>query len=322
MTAALYTFSFVDRLMLWWLSTLLQILPRAWLALPIGAWTSLPKVPSCEMILPRFLKLSTLANWVLLMVITRAVLLPPGAGWCRTPVFSRLIERPKRFADSEKPSSISCKLDSLCVTSAQSSAKRASWMRPKRDFALPVRRRKSNREPPRRYRMCTWLSGSWTAWAIMHVKMLKRTGARTHPCFTPLLISKGSVASPPVWTWPIIPSWNSWRIFTNFRGHPIRSSTVHTAFLLMISSAFAKLMETEQSGMFCSMHFSCSCLMANVTSTVLRPGLKPHCAWKILFCCRDESVQDDWRLLCERETIRVSSKSSSIFSSSQMLCGT
>ena len=133
MTTALYTFSFVDKRTLRWLSTLFWSLSRAWLALPIRASMSLYIVLSCEMILPSYLKFSTFAKWVLLMVITGAVLSAPGAGWCKTSVFSRLIVRPKSFADWEK-------------------------------------RRRSNRKPSRRYRMYTPFSRSWTAWAIMHVK--------------------------------------------------------------------------------------------------------------------------------------------------------
>ena len=39
--------------------------------------------------------------------------------------------------------------------------------------------------------------------------MLKRTGARTQPCLTPLLIAKASVTFPPVKTWPVLPTWKS-----------------------------------------------------------------------------------------------------------------
>ena len=44
------------------------------------------------------------------------------------------------------------------------------------------------------------------------------------------------------------------------------------------------------------MHFSWSCLWVNIMSTVLLPGLKPHCAsGRVCFKDCDESVKDDSR---------------------------
>ena len=54
------------------------------------------------------------------------------------------------------------------------------------------------------------------------------------------------------------------------------STTVHRASLLTVSKALVRSMKTENRDMFCSMHFSWSCLMAKIMSTVLLPGLKPH----------------------------------------------
>ena len=49
---------------------------------------------------------------------------------------------------------------------------------------------------------------------------LKRTGASTHPCLTPLEMLKGSDASPSESTCPVMSSWN-WQIrFMNLVGHP------------------------------------------------------------------------------------------------------
>ena len=59
------------------------------------------------------------------------------------------------------------------------------------------------------------------AWFSMHVKnRLKRTGASTHPCLTPLEMLKGSDASPSESTCTVMSLWN-WRIrFTNLVGYP------------------------------------------------------------------------------------------------------
>ena len=40
-------------------------------------------------------------------------------------------------------------------------------------------------------------------------KRVNKVGAKTHPYFSPWLISKGSVVDPPIDTAPAIPSWNS-----------------------------------------------------------------------------------------------------------------
>ena len=61
----------------------------------------------------------TLANRVLLMVITGSALLPLGAGWYYTSVFS-LSVRPNSFDASEKQFSANCKSESSSATSAQS----------------------------------------------------------------------------------------------------------------------------------------------------------------------------------------------------------
>ena len=63
----------------------------------------------------------------------------------------------------------------------------------------------------------------------------------------------------------------------NFGGHPMRSRTVHRASLLTVSKVLVRSIKTENRGVFCSMHFSWSCLMAKIMSTVPLPGLKPHC---------------------------------------------
>ena len=40
-------------------------------------------------------------------------------------------------------------------------------------------------------------------------KRVNKVGAKTHPCFSPWLISKGSVVDPPIDSFPVIALWNS-----------------------------------------------------------------------------------------------------------------
>ena len=69
-------------------STLLRSLPSAWLALPILVPNSLSREPSQEMVLPRYLKCSTLVNVVSSMIMVGAgggcLVQVGGAPWsCR-----------------------------------------------------------------------------------------------------------------------------------------------------------------------------------------------------------------------------------------------
>ena len=89
-------------------------------------------------------------------------------------------------------------------------------------------------------------SRSWTAWYSIQVKKtLKRTGAIMQPCFTPLLITKASITLPLEKTWPVMPSWKSLIINTNFGGHPMRSRTIQSASLLTVSKALVRSMNPE-----------------------------------------------------------------------------
>ena len=101
----------------YWFSTLLRSLPSAWLALPILVPNSLPREPSQEMVLPRYLKCATMVGaggWVF------------GAGWWSTLVLLRLTVRPKSLEASKKRSIIRCRSVSVWATRAQSSAKRTT----------------------------------------------------------------------------------------------------------------------------------------------------------------------------------------------------
>ena len=144
-------------------------------------------------------------------------------------------------------------------------------------FVLAVSRRRSNREQSSQYRRYTQCSRSPMACFSTQVKnRLKRTGASTHPCLTPLEMLKGSDASPSESTCPVKASWN-WRIrFTNFVGHPSLDRITRKASQLTVSKAFVRSMKTATRSIFCSMHFFCTCSTEKIMPVVLRFARNPH----------------------------------------------
>ena len=206
-TTVLYTLSFVDCLMLCWFRTRVFRRPRTWLALRIRAMISLSRLPS----LLRYLKSSTVFSWVPSVEMAGRWATAAGAGWNRTSVLPRLMVRPKRRQASANLLTMIWRSDSLCAMRTQSSGNSASRTVFFTIFVLAV---------SCRYRRYTPCSRSLMAWFSTQVKnRLKRTGASTHPCLTPLEMLKGSDASPSESTCPVM-SWN-WRIrFKNLIGHP------------------------------------------------------------------------------------------------------
>ena len=59
--------------------------------------------------------------------------------------------------------------------------------------------------------------------------MRKSVGARIHPCFTPLLIEKGSDEDPSYCTVPFMSSWKDVIILRSLGGHPILCKRVKRA---------------------------------------------------------------------------------------------
>ena len=90
-TTALWTISFVETQMLWWLCT--SVPPPLALGLLCRSWMWFP---SFEMMLPRYLKLSAFASGVFLVLII-GPLVVFGVSWCSTSVLPRLIVSPKAF---------------------------------------------------------------------------------------------------------------------------------------------------------------------------------------------------------------------------------
>ena len=151
-TTVLYTFSLVDKRMSLCCNTLKRSLPIAWLAFWIRAVTSLFREPSLEIVLPRYLKVSTFFNWVPSMVMHGDYGALIGAGWRRTLVFPKLIVGQNSLVATDKLSMIVCRWFSSWAIRAQSLANSASVISFLSVFVFAARLRRSNNEPFRRYR--------------------------------------------------------------------------------------------------------------------------------------------------------------------------
>ena len=112
---------------------------------------------------------------------------------------------------------------------------------------------------------------SMTCLSIMLKKMLNRVGARTQSCFTPLTKGKDPERLLFNLTWP---RWSlcSWiTILRNFWG----SQGALWSFTIPFCSLFRSTNATY-SPLFCSLHFSWSCLRMNTMSMVPILALNPH----------------------------------------------
>ena len=88
--------------------------------------------------------------------------------------------------------------------------------------------------------------------------MLKRVGARTHPCFTPFVTGNESEVSPLSIYVTLMPSCN-WRTSAvNFLGQPNFSIICYSSSLQTVSNALVKSMNVMKRSSYCSWHFSCS----------------------------------------------------------------
>ena len=114
-------------------------------------------------------------------------------------------------------------------------------------------------------------------------KRLNRTGARTQPCLTPLEMVKGSDCSPLERTCPVISSWKR-RIANELWRATITSEDIPQSLSIDGVKSLVRPMDTEQRSRFYLRYFSCSCLTANIMSTVLRPGRNPHGASGTCVC--------------------------------------
>ena len=104
-----------------------------------------------------------------------------------------------------------------------------------------------------------------------------RVGARTQPCFTPLLTGKALEVVPSKKTVLCM----SWRkevmIARSFGGQPMFWMILKSPLLLTKSNVLVRCTKARNNGCCCSRHFSCSWRREKIMSIVDLPALKPHC---------------------------------------------
>ena len=114
-------------------------------------------------------------------------------------------------------------------------------------------------------------------WRSIEKKIPKRVGARTQPCFTPLLTGKGSEVAPSKQTVLCMSWWKEVMTTRRLGGHPIFWRIWKSPLLLTKSKALVRSTNAMNNGCCCSRHFSCSWQREKIMSTVDLPALKPHC---------------------------------------------
>ena len=200
-----------------------------------------------------------------------------GACWWRTSVFFIEIVRPKSSQAFENWSTLPCMSGSVPALSAQSSANRKSRAMSSCTLVLACSLRRLKTLPSVRYRKQTPTSPSRKASVSMAENiMLKRVGAKTQPCFTPLVTGNASEYSPSSCTLAFMPSWNCWTIAMNFAGQPNLAMIFHSPSRQTVSNAFVRSTKVVYSPTFCSWHFSCSWRAATIMSAVPCPAQNPH----------------------------------------------
>ena len=236
-------------------STLLQSLPRAWLALLILAEISLS---SC----PRYLKLLTVFCAVPLIVMVGWGSLLVGAGWKRTLVFLRLMVRPNSFDAFENLFSMVWRSPDRHAISVHSSANSAVC---RRSVSLTW----------------LWVGKGWiwnyqsgTRYTLPHHNLSQHSWGH----FIPFEISKGLDWSLSGRTCPVMPTQKSLMIWMNFCGQLCHASMDHRASLLTVSKALVRSINTDYKSRFCSMLLSWTCLTEKIMLTILHHGKNPNWA--------------------------------------------
>ena len=104
-------------------------------------------------------------------------------------------------------------------------------------------------------------------------KIPYNVGARTHPCFTPLVILKGwdEVQSKLILLWVF--SWKDDVMLRSVGGHPIFFRIFNNLSLLTKLKALVRSMKAMYSGLHSSLHFSHSCLREKTMSIGDLPAL-------------------------------------------------
>ena len=85
---------------------------------------------------------------------------------------------------------------------------------------------------------------------------LKRVGAITQPCFTPIVTLKGAEISPHTRIFAVIPSWNCQIIARKFWGHPNFWRTFQSKSRLMVFNALRRSMNENDISFWCSFTFT------------------------------------------------------------------
>ena len=134
--------------------------------------------------------------------------------------------------------------------------------------------------PSLRNWMYTPLSQSLKALSnIAANRMENKVGAKIQPCFTPLLTSKGSEASPFSWILACMLSWKEATSAVSLSGHPDFCRIFHRPLQFTVLKALVRSTNTRWSSWFYSRHFSCSWGTAKTMSLVPLPAQNPHCDW-------------------------------------------
>ena len=108
------------------------------------------------------------------------------------------------------------------------------------------------------------------------VNKLNNTAASTQPCFTPKDTLKSSDVFPPAITTAFISSCRAASMVKKLVGQPNFLRTSHNSILFTVSKAFARSTKATYRFCYCSLHFSWSWQIENITFVVDRSLHKPH----------------------------------------------
>ncbi len=166
--------------------------------------------------------------------------------WNMTSVFWLLTCRPKDWYRLDIVLRACCIESGLWAKTAQSSAYWSSQIWRVFVFVRAWSRRMLKRLPSSRY--STWTPSScpmtrWKRQVMAERKMLKSTGAKTQPCFTPTFTLKDSDWSSPVSTLACIPSCNCCRVLRNLGGTPSLERFFQSSSRFMVSKALLRSMK-------------------------------------------------------------------------------
>ena len=177
----------------------------------------------------------------------------------RTFIFFRLMVSPKSLHALEKRSISACSSCWVWIVTAASSANSMSLMRASRTFVLVLRRPRLKSLPSDLIRRQI-PSDAVPKECLKNrsKKITKSVEARTHPCLTPLRMSKGLKERPLNCTAPFVFVWKDLVMLCNFCGQPIFGRIWKRTSLLTRSNTYMRSMKAIYRGICCSLHFSWS----------------------------------------------------------------